>query len=722
MRVLFAAAVACLVTPQAAPDAFIAQRDAAAARNAASRMFTVATQGHRRAFRIGEPIPLVLTYDYVPNRGSLKGKPLRHFATVVLDHADGTADPLADWDRSPYPFPLGVCCGVEGGVVGGATPPPKPPPVVLDVLLDNRVRFDVPGTYRLYLADVHDREFAMTIPDLQDPGGPPVVSNILELTITRDERWETETLDAALRVLDTSSEEAARAEAAAALARLDSPRAVDEMTRRYVHDRSFSMTQLFAARDRDRVIADLEALAADPREPVTGADVEVLAVLRLTRDHPEDLHLVDRRAALIDEEARRLQVLARAGRLKAGLIEACRSLAAPAYRPHALDGAVTSGAIAAFPRVTAAALTQVPAAARERLLDRWRPSFTDARLVPLLDGLARGGSEAALRILNDLAPERARPIVLRDLAATTPRWPISMSGALPDATLPHLDAAFLRQLEAAPDSTRLRDALQRIARYASPAIAAEVERALARPRRVPACDVVAPALSYVLRADPPAGRHLIETIERTPVSGSGDCDGDAASVLWAAAEAGWSAGLQTVLEERLAAADTRAATLAARTLSRDGPPSAKDALFRALDASRQGDLQDELDIAITSGAQWRLTDEDFAHLAAGCRLRWCVDGSKDTMPDGRRRAAEPEIYGVYDLESKAFRYMVDGADVSDRQLDTRLAQYPDGTSFHWSTSDRLDVFVDWWADRHFPRVEALAARHGLTLHRSTSSW
>jgi hypothetical protein len=33
-----------------------------------------------------------------------------------------------------------------------------------------------------------------------------------------------------------------------------------------------------------------------------------------------------------------------------------------------------------------------------------------------------------------------------------------------------------------------------------------------------------------------------------------------------------------------------------------------------------------------------------------------------------------------------------------------------------------DLFVDWWGDRLWSRVEPIVARHGLALHRATPRW
>jgi hypothetical protein len=118
---MLAALIALGLMWLAPQDAFVAQRDAAAARNPGSARFTIAFAGEPRAFRPGEPIPVVLSYDDVD------GEDPQHFdrlsqtgpIQVFTDPTDGVASPQIDFDRALIYEPRGICCGVRGGVVGG---------------------------------------------------------------------------------------------------------------------------------------------------------------------------------------------------------------------------------------------------------------------------------------------------------------------------------------------------------------------------------------------------------------------------------------------------------------------------------------------------------------------------------------------------------------------------------------------------------------------------
>ncbi len=120
---MWVALLVAALAQQPLPDAFVVRHDAAAALNPLSSRFAVALEGDRRSFPVGESIRLVLTYDGIRNRRFLQGRSLRLLARTVLDHTDGTSDPLAGSpgraDR------IGGDCGCsEGGV----------PPIISNII------------------------------------------------------------------------------------------------------------------------------------------------------------------------------------------------------------------------------------------------------------------------------------------------------------------------------------------------------------------------------------------------------------------------------------------------------------------------------------------------------------------------------------------------------------------------------------------------------------
>ena len=319
-------------------DPFVAQRDAAAARNPRSPRFTIALAEGRRSFRPGERIPLVLSYDTLGRywRRNQDVSYLR-FADVVLDHTDGTAQPLADFVRAKFNVPGGgVCCGVPAGVVGpqrgfgrivfGADgvpffledppPPPRPPPVTVNVFVNDGVRFDAPGHYRLHGGPPRGQQISEN-----EPKPPPLVSNIVEFDITaRDPEWEDQTAASALAIMDASPADPEWTTAARTLRFLGSERAVDEMANRLgrphaplEHDLEF-IRGLFSARDRARAIARMEAALDDPNRPLSALYLGALAAIRMTPTPGARYSAAQRQAQQKAYEQRRSLALKRARR------------------------------------------------------------------------------------------------------------------------------------------------------------------------------------------------------------------------------------------------------------------------------------------------------------------------------------------------------------------------------------------------------------------------
>jgi hypothetical protein len=114
MRFALVAVLMALTVPVVAQtvDPFVAERNEAAARNPASPRFTIALPDGRRAFRIGELIPLIFRYVQVGNRRMLENLPYAYFAEAVLDRTVGTANPRKDFERARL--------YVSGGLIAAA--------------------------------------------------------------------------------------------------------------------------------------------------------------------------------------------------------------------------------------------------------------------------------------------------------------------------------------------------------------------------------------------------------------------------------------------------------------------------------------------------------------------------------------------------------------------------------------------------------------------------
>jgi hypothetical protein len=769
---MLAALIALGLVWLAPQDAFVAQRDAAAARNRGSARFTIAFAGGRHAFRPGEPIPVVLSYD------DLDGENPQHFdhlsqwdpIKVVADPSDGVAWP-DDFERALIYEPRGICCGVRGGLAGGtaggiigyrwdgtrAVPilapppplPPKPPPITGTVVLNQIVRFDSAGRYRIYMTDGHAAEIDHS---MGQPGEPPLVSNILELEITaRDPQWEERTASDAIAVLTSSADAKARTAAARTLRFLGTDRAIDEMVRRLNRvpddekrreDSSEYVHGLLEARERARVAARMEAALDDPAQPIGWLHFITLGALRLSASEPPGSFRAARKLAEYHALAlRRQRSLHKAGTLVDGLAAAFNGygpVAERSSRParRGMWAEVFPG-IAEVPREVETALRRVAPVTQRAVLERARDSFLDRRFVPMLTRLAgasgHGPAEPALDLLNEIAPSAARRIILADLARPTPRFGIATTRVLPDPTLPALDSVFLAQLTAARDLRASSRAMDRIARYASAAVAPRVQREYLRQARRRTCEIAVPALAYLFSTDAAFAKQEMQTIwTRLGTSGS-KCryDGET-GFLSSIAAAGMSSGLEDAAIVALAGPDWALAADAAKMLAADGSARAESPLWAALDAwhtrwtgqraklleelstgaswdaALGGRLQDVLQRAVA----WRLDDGDYVRLMARCPTLGCqedIERRKQDMPS-------PSVnYSPMDGERRP--YSVDWIAVPVDRLEAKLRQYPAGTTFHWFGQSH-GVTSEWFQDFDAPfrRVERLLPT-GMHLSR-----
>jgi hypothetical protein len=319
---------------QPAPDAFIAQRDAAASRSPLSSRFSISFADNRRTYRPGEAIPLIFSYDVLsPSPYNYEDASHLGWARAILDHSDGTAYPLADYDRSGAPVG-GILGGVRGCLVGpdhaldfyGNPLPRAPqtcPPVTFTVYLNQDVRFDKAGHYRFYVEDKH---VSILQQSMGEPPLPALVSNVLEIEITsRDPVWEDQAATAAIALLDVPNDFRSREDAARTLRFLGTDRAIDEMVRRVGRLDSVGADPvvrrqtshfgkgLFGARDRTGVIKRMEAALGDPKAETSGSFMATLASLSLVqtpgaaftpKQQRERLHEYQRRRAALLKRAR----------------------------------------------------------------------------------------------------------------------------------------------------------------------------------------------------------------------------------------------------------------------------------------------------------------------------------------------------------------------------------------------------------------------------------
>jgi hypothetical protein len=183
-------------------------------------------------------------------------------------------------------------------------------------VLNEGVRFDAPGTYRLYILDRRDEQLGSGVSPR-----PPLVSNIITLQIVgRDPHEDEQTASLARLVLHPSAPSSGRAWAVRALKFLGSSFAIDEMARRLFRDSSHDAEDaefvegLLGAADRERAIRSTTTQLDDLDRPVPRTFLATAAALKLTRDTAGPLTAAQKYAAYTEAADRRRRALDRVGR------------------------------------------------------------------------------------------------------------------------------------------------------------------------------------------------------------------------------------------------------------------------------------------------------------------------------------------------------------------------------------------------------------------------
>ncbi len=327
---LLAAIAAC------GADDFAARHEAARARNPVGAALVLALASDTPAFRLGEAVELQLRFSselpgrYVLNGAQYDRSGRQHLETYVVSPASAVEDPLAD-------YYLG---GVQLALTGGLRSHPAlgAEPIAFSYALNEWVRFDRPGRYRVYATSNRLRDSE----EFSNAG--PLTSNVVEIEILpRDPAWEAATIEqsvSTLRACDTEKspfanlgvtmplpleKDVAYRSAARTLRFLGTQEAVEAVIGVWGvcagrFDLEFTLT-LVGAADRQYVRRRLDAALLDPSMGVESTDLALMALLE-GAEQPDwripglldpagpSPDMSDRLAKRRDEHAERLRSLA----------------------------------------------------------------------------------------------------------------------------------------------------------------------------------------------------------------------------------------------------------------------------------------------------------------------------------------------------------------------------------------------------------------------------
>ena len=700
-----------LVTrPAAAQDAFEQQRAVDLASMTGVDPIILTVIDGRTTFRVGERIPLRLTFQPIGQVGLVRtdcGPGIG--LDVVFDQRPGTYVPRSEGDLTEGPF---GSCGVIGGLYGGRVagfelglsgwervPPPPLPPVHEDVDLNEALRIDIPGRYRFYLRT------RFTTP--QAYGTPPRLSNILTIDIVaRDGEWEAAALTKAAADL-ASGDPKRRWNALGDLGVLRTDGAVDVAAR----DSSDALAHVApSAVNRPHAVRRMLELLDDVTRPVDWRFLRTLSSLDATMQSTSPVPPEAVEARLRAHSARRLRALAAQGQLEsalgAAMFHAVRGLG---------DRVMWQVPAAGFPAVadavSRALLALPPAEQRVVLADSlgWR-DFADPSFLPMFTRIAQdrrpdGAQDVAWAMWHRLEPDAARTFALREIAA--PGAVLGTSGlpGLGDRLRPSLDAPLVARLEAATTDAEFLRVASLIERFSTGRLRSRVARVFERAPRASVCPQGPVLLAYFFRVDPAYAETQLDRVGRVLDTTRARCAGD--GLLPAVAKRRALPAVEAAALKRLRDPRPWVVVDAAEALAKEGGPASKAALLAALDAwhaewapraakLQGGNLPFELDWAAAMGPRlaraldeanaWRLTPDDIAHIAS--RLLSPRDRSRfEANASARDDTLEIDVWPPR-LPDEPPDFFLPGAILARgvEALRTRLALWPAGT--HWRIATR----------------------------------
>ena len=640
----------------------------------------VRNPGGQTTFRNGERNPLELSFS--------TSAPQKYQLNMATDDRSGrmnfesfTADPQTGWRD-----PLDLYLRSGGGQFGGGITrfaPLSAQPVVLPLDLNQWVRFDHPGDYRVTVQS-HRAVFAT-----QPARSAPVISNELRLTIVAaSPEWQQETLQKALAVWNgpapASGPQESRADAAKTLRYLGTEAAERAMAH-YREDPDCYLG-LMGSAFRAAGLDEMRKLLRDPAVPVDRQFLDTMALLAIP-DTPGQ-HWQER-AELQDRFLPEL-IAALPNKKGAAVVASVQTVMG---NPRGVDPDVRRS----LTDVLAANFDDLPIAMQSDLASNRYGRLDAILLVPMLRKMAERdpqfpqpqSAEAAEfnRLAGDalakwyaLDPADARPAMLREISRPTPRFPIDVLGILPDKELPEVDQALAAHFEAATDRATSRNLAWLIGRYATAAPETGILARLDRDLAAGICDTQAPLVAWLLRVDPERARPRLENGSPCRVS---------------LAEAGkLQPGpiLEGLATKGLDGPDAAAVADAAAYLAENGSASAEEALWSHLASwsKRWNDHENELRAsgrdelagqslmqALITAQGWLMSDAKFrrlADLAVGAAMRQQVEQYARVW---QQRPWLVRCTGYGQFQIGWYRA------VSMKAAKEKLLQFPKGTEFRW---------------------------------------
>ena len=727
-------------------DAFVQEHNAKHAQNPDGLSFTAAFKNNQKQFHQGETLNLELSFSsstpstYALSTASYDRSGRLEIDSFVVDRTDSAVDPLDDYFHS-YLFGF-----MGGGLYSSAELSNKPH--VITTELNEWLRFDKPGRYRLYV--VSHRVSKMKVKgDTFGGTGQVAVSNVIEFEILPpDKKWSAQKLNETLTLLakpDSDHRPACRT-----LRFLGTTAAASEMIKRFRgDDRGCDFESefgLIGSPHREFVVREMENALSTPDQPIVSSFIGALALLELTSQRPplppfpgngDDeqarqwrAQLKERRSALEQLEANyRRQLLAavpqKQPRARAAALQTLLD-----FEPqlNSNDLAQSRSLLASLSEV----FTRLPVDSQNSLLKYHWKAISSPAMVPVLRQLVKQPDadrdqyeqrelrSMALTRLVELSPDEGRRIILDEIRRPTSRFNTSVLRSLPDETLPELDNVLATNLEESrgPKATTDTEAISiLLERYATDSIVSRVRAVFDAPGVGKwACRIQNSFLAYFLRVDPESGREYLNKALAARGEGFTHCY---SMTVVEVAQLHMSPEVEDAAVTAVGDDDREVMAEAARVLKDYGTADTEKALWQRLEKLHEekesqisGAIEQSLIDALTRGRAWLATPEKLNRLLALCRTgegrheveqliaRW----NSDVYVVLNAADGEPVSIGVG-------HYQINSID----SLKQKLVQFPSGTVFKWK-----GVAAGLAAAREkqlFDEMKTYVEQHSLKLER-----
>ncbi|HTY63084.1 MAG TPA: hypothetical protein VMG30_12620 [Acidobacteriota bacterium] len=541
--------------PKTERDPFLVAQQEGLAKNPKGLSFAIQLKDKKTRFRQGEIIQVELSFssalpktyqldDARYDRGGRLGIDSYH-----VDPADGAVDPLKELQN-----------GTKGGIRGFPILDVKPHLIVRN--LNEYVRFDKPGKYRLYVFSSRvgrkpsDSENAGKQPGMSNgptlPGliGVPATSNVVEFTILPlNPEWAAKQLKSAEALLESPGtddfmQRDKDVQAATDVIRyLGTEDSVNYMVRHLVDAETDFGFGLIGSPFPATVVKELENGLTAQDCPVSSYYLWVLLErsyirkyshrslpypgrvdrARLEEWQQQEAKAQTERRAIQEDYLNRLAagIANKKGRAKA--VSLATLLDESTNGPKETRPNLPAEFIRTLPSQVTQAFFDLPVQTQYWLLEYQWDRIKSPEMLPVLERYCENPTEekgvfeqtragAALKRLFEMDPKRGREQLLRQIRHATGRIRFEILAMLPDKTLPEMDDSFASDLEGGRNNSPvLRMRAQLLARYGTPAILPRIKAALLENEDLWSCDIHAPIIAYLLRVDSAFGAAELES-------------------------------------------------------------------------------------------------------------------------------------------------------------------------------------------------------------------